>query len=445
MDFCNNIIFIIIDTLREDYSKPIENALSKFDFVSLSNTIAPAPWTVPSHASIFTGLYPSLHRAHETKQRKGFDIRLKNKNLLSTELLKNGYNTHLLTANPYIRPSVGFRGFESFYEYSGWGPRISLLSHEDVVKLSELSNYNTKMKLIKHLFKKNKRMLVKGAINMAISPLNLVYPKIVAKARNWPMDKGVNRIIKQLHRLKLKPPNFVFINLMEVHEPYFYTDQTIEVRENLLTGKLNKEYASKWRRIYPKEVEYVTNKLLKIIETLTDKNMFDNSLVIITSDHGQLLGEHGRIGHNGFLYDEILRIPLFIKPPKWVEIDSITQHGYISLTKRRPFIINFVKTGRVDVNSLYSEVTFAESYGIGGTIVKPITKEEKENIDRLEKYRIAIYFKKFKGIFNVANWEFESMVNYDPNAKITEDIIKRMKKEVFMLLKNATLFKNQMI
>ena len=52
-----NVIFIVVDTLRKDYAKPLEKELKELGFISYENTIAPAPWTIPSHASIFTGLY----------------------------------------------------------------------------------------------------------------------------------------------------------------------------------------------------------------------------------------------------------------------------------------------------------------------------------------------------------------------------------------------------
>jgi len=86
-------------------------------------------------------------------------------------------------------------------------------------------------------------------------------------------------------------------------------------------------------------------------------------------------------------------------------------------------------------------VVFAESYGIGGVTVNPQTEMEKKNIEQLEKYRIAIYYKNFKGIFNVTDWKFEEIFSYDPNVEVTEDVVKHMKKEVIKFLKTATVAK----
>ncbi|AEC51941.1 hypothetical protein PNA2_1025 [Pyrococcus sp. NA2] len=441
-----NVIFIVIDTLREDYSTSLKENLKKLGFVEYSCTIAPASWTVPSHASIFTGLYPALHKAHETKHKKGFGIRLKYDNTLSKILSSLGYNTYLFTANPYIRPSLGFGGFDYFYEMGGWSPRIPVLSYDDFVLLEKLkrkANNNT-MQLVKTLLLKHPTLLMRGVVSKVLSPLNRVYEKVVAHFMGWPLDKGANRLIKLLKGCKFdkNSPNFIFINLLEVHEPYFLGDNVEEVRKNLLTRQLNTKYVIKWRQMYPKEVEYVSQKIVDILGILKEKGIFDNSLIIITSDHGQLLGEHGRIGHGTFLYDELLRVPLLIKYPKDSQI-KVTKKAeeYVSLVSLKPFILNFIENKISDDSILYSKTVFAESYGIGGVTVNPKTEEEKRNVNELEKYRIAIYYKNFKGIFNITDWKFEEIISYNPEIEVTEDIVKHMKKEVVKFLKTVTVAK----
>lgn len=441
-----NIIIIIIDTLRDDYSKPLKEKLKKFDFIAYENAIAPAPWTVPSHASIFTGLYPILHKAHETKDKKGFGIRLKHNNTLSKILSSLGYNTYLFTANPYIRPSLGFRGFNDFYEIGGWSPRISILSYDDIILLENLKReVNSNMvNLIRTLLFKHPSLLVKGAISKIFSPLNHIYVRVASLFNGWPLDKGTKRFIKLLRGLRFDSdsPSFMFINLLEVHEPYFLGDTAMEVPKNLMSRYIDPNYVKKWRQIYPKEVEYVSQKIVDILRILKEKGIFDNSLIIITSDHGQLLGEHGRIGHGTFLYDELLRIPLLIKYPKDLQL-GITEktEEYISLVSLKSFILSVIENRINDDSILYSKTVFAESYGIGGVTVNPQTEEEKRNIEQLEKYRIAIYYKNFKGIFNVTDWRFEKIKSYDPNIEVTDDIVKRMKKEVIKFLKTATIAK----
>ena len=64
-----NVVILIIDALREDYSSGLE-ALRELGFVRYENAIAPAPWTLPSHASLITGLYPSQHGVHESRDAR---------------------------------------------------------------------------------------------------------------------------------------------------------------------------------------------------------------------------------------------------------------------------------------------------------------------------------------------------------------------------------------
>jgi len=71
-----DIVFIVVDALRKDYGRYLEEKLKRIGFISYDNVITPAPWTTPSHASIFAGLYPIAHGAHETKDKKDFNVRL---------------------------------------------------------------------------------------------------------------------------------------------------------------------------------------------------------------------------------------------------------------------------------------------------------------------------------------------------------------------------------
>ena len=113
-----HIIFIVVDTLRKDCASFLEAGLKKLGFVSYENIIATAPWTTPSHASMFTGLYSLLHGAHETKTRKSLEVRLSSNIALLTDTLKDdyGYDTHLISANIFVSPYFGFKGFDYYFD-----------------------------------------------------------------------------------------------------------------------------------------------------------------------------------------------------------------------------------------------------------------------------------------------------------------------------------------
>ena len=98
--------------------------------------MAPAPWTVPSHASIFTGLYPSFHGAHESSRVRIPDVRLRRDRLLLTYRLKElGYSTYLISANPSVSPYFGFRGFDYNFQVRSFS---HILSHNEILSLRRL-------------------------------------------------------------------------------------------------------------------------------------------------------------------------------------------------------------------------------------------------------------------------------------------------------------------
>ena len=446
-----HLVLIVIDTLRKDYARLLEDELRRLGFVSYDNVIAPAPWTIPSHASIFTGFYPLLHGAHETRSKKSHEIRLSLSRMLLTNVLKTnyGYNNYLISSNPFVSPNFGFEGFDKYFDV--FPLRVSFFSAEERRYIQNLlkeekSKIQVGLKLIRD---KRFSLLSKATLWFFRKRLRKIKQRL--SITDWPLDKGLKNTLKIISTIKFDNPIFLFVNLMEVHYPYTVKDPPLQklLAENLRTNALDKNLVKVWIERYAAEVEYVKGKLVNLFRKLRDKRVFDKSLIIITSDHGQLLGEHGRIDHGIFLYDELIRVPLFIKYPKDYDIEHEipNETKYISLTKLKPFILSILDNKLSSDRGLYENTVFSESYGIHDTplineIKKSIsTEHENMNIEQLEKYRIGIYHKNFKGIFNVTDWRFEEVISYDPKIEITEDILKQMKKEIVKFLKTATVVK----
>jgi len=440
-----HIVLIVIDTLRQDYSLQLNRILKKFGFISYKNIIAPAPWTTPTHASIFTGLYPAFHGTHETKTRKLTNITLQEgPSLLHTLLSELGYKTYLLSANPLISPTFGFKKFD-YVDIYPFSPLVKLLSTKERRLIDQYAKkyeaYKTqKLRVILDMcLSKNIGLAVKILIERLIEKPYLAY---MATIKKWPLEKGSSKIIDALKKLAISQPSFIFINLMEVHDPYFLRNRDYIVTiKNYINGYLDIKYSMKWQKGYKKEIEYISKKIKCILDILSNKGILQDSLIIITSDHGQLLGEHNRLNHGTFLYDELIQVPLWVRYPN-TNIIPLQDEGYISLTRLYNLILTTVRGDEYTIKTLYSPVVFSEVYGIHLSYSGlSLTPQEKTNLMALEKYRIAIYYKNFKGIFNVTDWKFEEIISYDPNTEITEDIVKSMKKEVMKFLKTATLAK----
>jgi len=444
---CSNIIFIVVDALRKDYAKPLEDALVNLGFVKYERAIAPAPWTLPSHASMLTGLYPILHGAHETKNKKIPEIKLKKKtSLLTIELQELGFKTYLLSANPYVSPNFGFIGFGSFYEIPVC-PDFSLLSNEETIFIGKLLRKNNRSRIgvAKRLILTGQyKLFLKSALHFL---LRRIYRLIYHPIYRWPIHKSSKRIIKEFKKVMSRNSDerkFILINFMEVHQPYFMRDIFDEEKRNnwKTNEKPDLKLVRKWREHYSREIEYIVQRVLDLIKVLEETNEFEKSLIIVTSDHGQLLGEHGRLGHGVFLYDELLRVPLLIKYPRDAEIKIMSKKSeYVSLVRLKQLILKVAKNEFKDDGILYSKTVFSESYGIGAKIDELKTEEEKRNIGILDKYRIAIYHGDFKGIFNVENWRFEEIISYNPDRKVTEEVAEELKRKVLKFLKNSLSLK----
>ena len=437
-----SVVLIILDTLRRDYGeKHLTPILRDWGFRYYPNAVSTSPWTTPSHASIFTGLYPIAHGTHETRSRKLDSVRLEYGGLLSTRLQSMGYSTHLMTANVFVSPYFGFGGFDSVFLLSKSPP--DLLSFTESKRFKAYSRGSV-LQTAYSLLKNGEYLLLLKSAFQKVFLNNRFIVGLYSFFSKWPLDMGISEVISRLSRIDTREPVFLAMNLMEMHEPYPTLRNSREINFHTVkswAGKLSGEIATGYQRGYQMEANYLSRKLPHLLGALKKMRLFDNSLVIILSDHGQLLGEHGKINHGTFLYDELIRVPLWIKYP-WEVEPAECMEGYISLVKIRELITEVAEGGYYSDEKLCSPVAFSEVYGTHiDYSTMNLSNEELERIKGLEKYRIAVYYKNFKGIFNVPDWRFEKVISYDPSMEVNEDILKRMKKEIVKFLKTATVAK----
>jgi len=355
-----NIIVIVIDTLRLDKSAPIAKALD--GAIDYGWAVTPAPWTLPAHVSLLTGLYPSIHESHERLEMKSLVdfVKLRNnKATLMTKLKKLGYTTYGYSANSFISRAFGFEGFDVLKNWEvSWAELLFEMDAVSVYKFAKFLHTRHLRDFISPLarvLRRNPRLF-----------LSTLYASIDAGIdrafHSWPKNKGLRNVLDFVNRTKFKEPFFLFLNILEVHEPYFKKDHLIEGGFAVQpTSSIDKELLDLWTKGYETQVEQVAEKLPELTRILKEKGLFDNTLIILTSDHGQLLGEHGWIGHGVFLYDELVKVPLLIKYPSNPKIDLSQRKGFISLANVPNFIIDLVE-GRNTDSSLFSAQAFSESW-----------------------------------------------------------------------------------
>ena len=195
-----NIILVVFDTLRWDcFQKYIEND-SPFneklkDFANFNLAFSPSSWTLPSHISLFTGLYPSEHGIHETEHSELEEIFRKARDYSGEFITKiasaNGYRTVGISANPMISSLTGFEEkFDDFYN-------VNLGSFSGI----RVSKTHSK------IFQK----------------IEYIASSALSTFRGYPKNKGYKISLSLFNKIMAFDKFFVFMNFMEMHDPYSNT------------------------------------------------------------------------------------------------------------------------------------------------------------------------------------------------------------------------------
>jgi arylsulfatase A-like enzyme len=272
-----NVIFISIDTLRADHlggygygrqTSPAMDALAR-DGTLFLNTYASAPWTLPSHVSMLTGLDGRNHQVYSADERMPLSLVT-----LSDVLGSQGYLCSAFTGGGFVSGAYGFsRGFDTYDESVG---QFSL--KDSAEKVSEA-------------------------------------------ASGW---LAMNRDV----------PFFLFLHTYQTHHPYASPEpfgtmflesddpwkEFVFVKYFGAKSGVFKPMTERERRniiaLYDGEIRYTDEKLVgPLMATLRRLGLYDRTMIVLTSDHGEAFFDHRGWGHGQDLYNEALRVPLIIKFP----------------------------------------------------------------------------------------------------------------------------------
>jgi arylsulfatase A-like enzyme len=374
-----NVVLIVVDTLRYDRSDALKAAFEGFHDYGWA--VTPAPWTLPAHVSLLTGLYPSLHGSHETEALKWRDIQaIRNRApTLMTRLKGLGYSTYGFSANSFISKEFGFTGFDLLTNWDSNPvlPIIQLLDSMDPRGAQLLKSFlDTRTRedlgrLVAHLIRQDPRMLSRL--------LTEVGRVAFASARGEFVEgKGAKQATQFLKATRFREPYFLFMNVLDVHEPYLRDDVLFGKGQPIVSAdSVPKSSLSAWVGAYDSQARRLPGVISGYLKILEARGLLDESLIIITSDHGQLLGEHGWAGHGVFLFDELVKVPLLVKYPAGMKIPPSDGKGRISLTSIPRFVLDVVQ-GKATDAGLFSPQVFSESWGtyetVGGDAVETVRR-----------------------------------------------------------------------
>lgn len=426
-----NVVIIVIDTLRNgtiDFNRLRLGDPEIFnDFTVYGNCVSPASWTLSSHASIFTGKYASEHTIHEDKEKRISTImpdavtELKFKTIFQL-LKKRGYMNYGISRNPILRPGTIFeRGFDvlQYFEFPFLVNNDYSNLYEKILNEFELPVYAfgfSAKKTIAVGMIKERRMRELMDFYLSRRKANKLF-----KIQGFPLEKGATHILEILKHSSLLKPFSLFLNIMEMHEPYptafslYDSYKQLISQERMKTGKVQEI-----RREYIAQGKRVRNFLRAFLSNLKAMGEWDNTLVIITSDHGQSLWEHGFGGHGSFLYNELVRVPLLVKYPN--NHSGGIANMLCSTVDIFGLIDNFSSGDLFEIQP--SDVVFSESFGLINQFKQILFSKSNDERERLEVALRSIDFRNisaFKGNVKITlNAEDGKITEYLENSKAVE-------------------------
>jgi arylsulfatase A-like enzyme len=299
-----NLVVITIDSLRADhlgsygYQPPTSPRLDRFaaENIRFERAYATSPWTLPSHASLFTGLYADTHGAQDEKARL-----LPNAYTLATHLKTRGYATGAVVCAPLLAKYFGLdTGFDTY--------------DDDLISLVPL---------------KARRMKVA--------------PDVTNKALAWIDEKGDQPFFLFLHYWDVhhdyNPPQ----EYVELFDPdYQGTEQGLDItiRGDLKPGMPPRDLEH-IVALYDGEIRYTDDYLGKLLDGMTARGLDENTMIWITSDHGEEFLEHGQMAHKKTCYEESIRIPMLARIP-WIDATAKLVDEPVSLVDIFPTVLGFL-------------------------------------------------------------------------------------------------------
>ncbi len=331
-----NLVVILMDCVRaSDFvggrngpaPSPGVAALRK-ESIEFPKAASVAPWTLPAHASLFTGLYPWEHGC----SGKG-DLRLRDSAPRVPEMLRAaGYRTISLSGNPIIGPDYNLvTGFQQAAWGEWWERAYRVLptaphGYEAASGIPQPSpnRYRTVGRWITVAGQRFPLTLatadgiLRHLRTLDEEPSPSLNPWIEPTFRRW------------VHDTPADTPLFAFVNLIDAHEPYLASPTANgSVREwaremrvpqdslSLLSGHvdLGAEDMGRLHTLYQRSITTTMRRVEALIDILRAAHRWENTLFVLTSDHGQAFGENGMVWH-GIRVDEAeMRIPLLLRLP----------------------------------------------------------------------------------------------------------------------------------
>jgi len=351
-----NILFVVWDACRLDVARSEAPNLVSLGESNLwfENAIAPAPWTIPSHMSLFTGQYPHRHRCVTHTHRL-------DPSPLINDLHRDGYTCYGVSGNGFLAHGTGFADPFDKFEYTGNKYQFLADGISVEQKLSDYARANpdaTKYDRYRALGDAIVRddHPLQSAVNVGAAVADKALGRFEFLQSRHPLftqnssysydSRDNTRHIEAVleREATTSDPFFLFANYMDTHRPYFppeawqreYLGRTLPYER---IRELNETVAHPWqyirrtladeidnadletiRQLYAATVRSADEQLARLLDALNRYGLRGDTLVVVTADHGENLGEtdrmgRSRMGHEMSMSEHVLRVPLVVAHP----------------------------------------------------------------------------------------------------------------------------------
>lgn len=293
-----NVLIIVADALRADHvgcygaarvKTPALDALAARG-TRVEKTYASSSWTGPATASILTGLYPGSHGLMTYRDRQRDDAIS-----VAEVFARAGYATAGIAANPVLSEKLGFgSGFDLW---------------EEEIEPGRLNHHRG-------------APIYATLTALSLWPVPEIFPRaeeVVLRAVSWLERRGPR-------------PFFLYLHFMDPHDPYappppFDTMYARAGAEPLRmqfgtlpeitqgTYPVGPEDLDRLLSLYDGAISYMDGRIGELLETIDRLEGPGRTIVVFTADHGEEFNEHGGLGHEHTLYEELVRIPLIVAGP----------------------------------------------------------------------------------------------------------------------------------
>lgn len=295
-----DVVLIVIDTLRKDHlgcygyeraTSPNIDALADRSIV-YDNAFSQAPWTLPSVAALLTSRYPSELGI------QGFGKRIPDEEVFLQEILSaHGYATHGIVSHDFVGPKWGFdQGFDSFQSFATGHRTLSseAVTEAALEKIDRADDAPTF--LFVHYF-----------------------------------DPHFFYVEHEAYRFSGSPPDA---------ESEWWFGPWRKLRTQANKGQLSEEKRDYLVDRYDSEIAFTDEHIGRLLDRLETTGRLQDSIVILTADHGEEFLDHGGLSHTTTVFNELINVPLIVKFPGSDEVRRSSR--YVAHVDLLPTLLDYI-------------------------------------------------------------------------------------------------------